>query len=248
MSRDDYVKLNSYANIIISSKFSLKDKNTSGIPLSNPSQQPQQASTLSWCSGAHHSREGGTVTTTSSTLLLHGCSYPTWSQVGANWSHHYIYGQVAPLGVLWLLRHNPFEWPFMTSGHILPSLAFLANFHLTNPQAFIFDFGPGRATYGSYGPYSPWAMIDGPRCVGCSPGGPPSPQGQVGPKPHLDPPEPKLVTNSLDPKLAKDPQDTNLAINCIGPIFGHGPPWTNISAMSYGNHQRPPDQLSQPSP
>ncbi|MBW0545510.1 hypothetical protein O181_085225, partial [Austropuccinia psidii MF-1] len=37
-------------------------------------------------------------------------------------------------------------WPqpsFMASGHILPSLTFLANFHFTNPQAFIFDFGPG---------------------------------------------------------------------------------------------------------
>ncbi|MBW0518263.1 hypothetical protein O181_057978 [Austropuccinia psidii MF-1] len=46
--------------------------------------------------------------------------------------------------------------------------------------------------------------------------------GQVGPKPHLDPPEPKLATNPLDPKLAKDLLDTNLAINPIGPIFGHG--------------------------
>ncbi|MBW0507368.1 hypothetical protein O181_047083 [Austropuccinia psidii MF-1] len=37
-------------------------------------------------------------------------------------------------------------WPqpsFMASGHILPSLAFLANSHFTNPQVFIFDFGPG---------------------------------------------------------------------------------------------------------
>ncbi|MBW0552652.1 hypothetical protein O181_092367 [Austropuccinia psidii MF-1] len=75
-----------------------------------------------------------------------------------------------------------------------------------------------------------------------------SPQGQVGPKPHLDLPEPKLVTNPLDPKLAKDPLDTNLAINPIGPIFGHGQPWTNISDTASGNHQRQPDQLSQPSP
>ncbi|MBW0572860.1 hypothetical protein O181_112575 [Austropuccinia psidii MF-1] len=42
--------------------------------------------------------------------------------------------------------------------------------------------------------------------------------------------------------------DTILAINPIGPFFGYGPPWTNISAMTSGNHQRPPDQLSQPSP
>ncbi|MBW0525968.1 hypothetical protein O181_065683 [Austropuccinia psidii MF-1] len=72
-----------------------------------------------------------------------GCGNPTWSQVGANWSSHIIYGQSAPLGVLWLLRHNPFRWPFMASGHILPSLVFLANFHLTNPQAFTLDFGHG---------------------------------------------------------------------------------------------------------
>ncbi|MBW0556368.1 hypothetical protein O181_096083 [Austropuccinia psidii MF-1] len=68
------------------------------------------------------------------------------------------------------------------------------------------------------------------------------------PKPHSDPPEPKLVINPLDPKLAKDLLDTNLAINPVGPIFGHGPPWTNISAMTSGNHQRPTDPLSQPSP
>ncbi|MBW0580044.1 hypothetical protein O181_119759, partial [Austropuccinia psidii MF-1] len=72
---------------------------------------------------------------------------------------------------------------------------------------------------------------------------PPSPKGQVGPKPHLDPPEPKLATNPLDPKLAKDLLDTNLQINPVGPIFGHGPPWTNISDMGSGDHQRPPDQL-----
>ncbi|MBW0523228.1 hypothetical protein O181_062943 [Austropuccinia psidii MF-1] len=46
---------------------------------------------------------------------------------------------------------------------------------------------------------------------------------QVGPKPQLDPPEPKLATNPLDPKLAKDLLDTILATNPIGPNFGHGP-------------------------
>ncbi|MBW0543611.1 hypothetical protein O181_083326, partial [Austropuccinia psidii MF-1] len=59
-------------------------------------------------------------------------------------------------------------------------------------------------------------------------GQPSSPQGQVGPKPQLDPPEPKFSTNPLDPKLAKELLDTNLTINPIGPIFGHGPisqPW-----------------------
>ncbi|MBW0536233.1 hypothetical protein O181_075948 [Austropuccinia psidii MF-1] len=70
----------------------------------------------------------------------------------------------------------------------------------------------------------------------------------VGPKSHFDPPEPKLVTNPLDPKLAKDPLDTNLARNAVGPNFRHRPPWTNISAMASGNHQRPPNQLSQLAP
>ncbi|MBW0525336.1 hypothetical protein O181_065051 [Austropuccinia psidii MF-1] len=46
----------------------------------------------------------------------------------------------------------------------------------------------------------------------------------------------------------KKPMDTILAINPVGPFFGHGPPWTNIPAMASGNHQRSPDQLSQPSP
>ncbi|MBW0531244.1 hypothetical protein O181_070959 [Austropuccinia psidii MF-1] len=53
MSREDQVNLNSHANTFISSNFSFNIK-TSGIPTFNPSQQPQQPSTLSWCSGAHH--------------------------------------------------------------------------------------------------------------------------------------------------------------------------------------------------
>ncbi|MBW0489412.1 hypothetical protein O181_029127 [Austropuccinia psidii MF-1] len=64
---------------------------------------------------------------------------------------------------------------------------------------------------------------------------PPSPQGQVGPKPQLGPPEPFLATNPLDPFLA---------INPVGPIFGPGPPWTNFTVMASGNHQRPPNHLN----
>ncbi|MBW0582078.1 hypothetical protein O181_121793 [Austropuccinia psidii MF-1] len=64
----------------------------------------------------------------------------------------------------------------------------------------------------------------------------------------MGPPEPHFVTNSLDPKLAKNPMDKILAINPVGPFFGHGPQWTNIPVMASGTHQRPPDQLSQPSP
>ncbi|MBW0565819.1 hypothetical protein O181_105534 [Austropuccinia psidii MF-1] len=83
----------------------------------------------------------------------------TWNQVGANWPHHILYGQLVPSGAL---------WPF---GHILPSLASLAKFHLTNPQAFTSIFGPGspfvfwglQAPYGFYGPC---AVIHGPQYVG----------------------------------------------------------------------------------
>ncbi|MBW0487002.1 hypothetical protein O181_026717 [Austropuccinia psidii MF-1] len=118
----------------------------------------------------------------------------TWNQVGANWPHHIFYGQLVPSGAL---------WPF---GHTLPSLASLANFHITNPQACL------------------WAVIQGPRFVGqLGPfwHNPMRPKGgsQVGPKPQLDPPE---------PILAISPKDTKMAIEPVGPNLGHGPlfqPW-----------------------
>ncbi|MBW0565594.1 hypothetical protein O181_105309, partial [Austropuccinia psidii MF-1] len=107
-------------------------------------------------------------------------------------------------------------------------------------MAILAHLGPLRLLWaaGQLGPFWPNPM----RPKGAKGGSHPAP------KPHLDPPEPKLATNPLDPKLAKDLLDTNLAINPVGPVFGHGPPSTNISAMASGNHQRPPDQLSQPSP
>ncbi|MBW0562884.1 hypothetical protein O181_102599 [Austropuccinia psidii MF-1] len=116
-------------------------------------------------------------------------------------------------------------------------MAFLG--HL-GPLRLLWPVGRDSRSTGQLGPFWPNPM--GPKGEAIYP------QGQVGPKPQLDPPEPKLVTHPLDPKLAKDPLDTNLAINPIGPIFGHGLPWTNIPSMASGNHQRPPDQLSQPSP
>ncbi|MBW0568030.1 hypothetical protein O181_107745 [Austropuccinia psidii MF-1] len=39
-----------------------------------------------------------------------------------------------------------------------------------------------------------------------------------------------------------------MAIEPVGPNFGHGPPWTIFPAMASGNHQRPPNQLSNLSP
>ncbi|MBW0478984.1 hypothetical protein O181_018699 [Austropuccinia psidii MF-1] len=62
----------------------------------------------------------------------------------------------------------------------------------------------------------------------------PRPQGQVGPKPQLDPPEPILATN--------------LAINPSGPKFGHRPSGTTFHPLASGDPQRPPDQLSHPFP
>ncbi|MBW0474427.1 hypothetical protein O181_014142 [Austropuccinia psidii MF-1] len=57
MSKEDQVILTSYAHLLPVIK-SLSRFNTSGFPTSNPSKQPQQDSTLVWCSGAHHSRWG----------------------------------------------------------------------------------------------------------------------------------------------------------------------------------------------
>ncbi|MBW0512140.1 hypothetical protein O181_051855 [Austropuccinia psidii MF-1] len=70
-------------------------------------------------------------------------------------------------------------------------------------------------------------------------GKPSSLQGQVGPKPQLYPPEPILAINPMDSKMAIQP---------VGRNFGHGPPWTILTAMAPGNHQRPPNQLSNHSP
>ncbi|MBW0555968.1 hypothetical protein O181_095683 [Austropuccinia psidii MF-1] len=90
MSREDQVNLNSYANTFISSKFSFQDSNTSVIATPNPSQQPQQASNLSWCAGAHQ------------LTLLHGCCSnsnlePRWGQLATP----YLLWPIGPCGALW---------------------------------------------------------------------------------------------------------------------------------------------------
>ncbi|MBW0568701.1 hypothetical protein O181_108416 [Austropuccinia psidii MF-1] len=63
--------------------------------------------------------------------------------------------KLEPIGHVISFMANWPPWVFFgihaitpSNGHILPSLAFLANSHFTNPQAFIFDFGPG----GSFSP------------------------------------------------------------------------------------------------
>ncbi|MBW0565109.1 hypothetical protein O181_104824 [Austropuccinia psidii MF-1] len=159
------------------------------------------------------------------------------------------WNQVGPIGHIISFMANWSPLCSMASGHILPSLASLANRHITNPQAFIFDFGPGGSGPPSHHlwfwdtPFH-WGGLGLNGLIG--PFRPPTasaahgpPQGRVGPKPQLGPPEPILATNPLDTKMAIEP---------IGPIFGHGLPLTIIPEMASGNHQRPPDQLSKHSP
>ncbi|MBW0531800.1 hypothetical protein O181_071515 [Austropuccinia psidii MF-1] len=94
---------------------------------------------------------------------------------------------------------------------------------------------------GQLGPFWPNTM----RPKGAKGGSHLAPKARWVPKPQLDPPEPKLVTNPLDPKLAKRPSGHQFGHKSRRTHFG---PWTNISAMASGNHQRPTDQLSKPSP
>ncbi|MBW0495432.1 hypothetical protein O181_035147 [Austropuccinia psidii MF-1] len=61
----------------------------------------------------------------------------------------------------------------------------------------------------------------------------------LAPKAQLGPPEPLLAPNPIKPKMAKKTLRTH---------FGQGPPWTTFQSLASGNHQRPPDQLSNPSP
>ncbi|MBW0502766.1 hypothetical protein O181_042481 [Austropuccinia psidii MF-1] len=66
-------------------------------------------------------------------------------------------------------------------------------------------------------------------------GQPTSPQGQVGPKPQLGPPQLFLTPNPIKPKMA---------IKTLRTHFGQGPPWTTFQPMASGSHQRPPDKPS----
>ncbi|MBW0585481.1 hypothetical protein O181_125196 [Austropuccinia psidii MF-1] len=107
-------------------------------------------------------------------------------------------------------------------------MAFLG--HL-GPLWLLRPVGRGLRSVGQLGPFWPNPM----RPKGASIW----PQGQVGPKPQLGPPEPILATKPLDPNLAKNPLDTKMAIEPVGPICGHGPPCNIIPAMASGSHQRP---------
>ncbi|MBW0585798.1 hypothetical protein O181_125513 [Austropuccinia psidii MF-1] len=145
MSREDHVNLNSYANDLISSNFLFKIK----IPLEPP--RPIHLNSLNrllpYLDAQELTIQGrGVLSQPRRLTLLQGCcGNSNLEPVGANWPHLVSYGQLVPSSALWPFGHKTFpygkSWPpssFMASGHILPSLASLANFHITNPQAFIF--------------------------------------------------------------------------------------------------------------
>ncbi|MBW0573599.1 hypothetical protein O181_113314 [Austropuccinia psidii MF-1] len=166
--------------------------------------------------------------------------------LGSIWPSLVLYGLLA-------ISYFPVQlWAqpsFMASGHILPSLDSLANSHILNPQAstfvlglgglgplaLIIGFGPTLFLGGSWpkwpflghlGPLRPlWSVghNHGPSANESKRGKPTSPQGQVGPKPQLGPPEPILALN---------------------PIKTLRTQFWPITPMASGNHQRPPDQLS----
>ncbi|MBW0533056.1 hypothetical protein O181_072771 [Austropuccinia psidii MF-1] len=169
-------------------------------------------------------------------------------QPGANWPHHIFMSNLAPSGALWHFGHITISWPFMASGHILPSLASLADFHIPNPQASTLFFGPG-------GVLGPLALI-----IGSGPTlfirgslaflghlGPLRPLWSVG---HLGPfwPNPmrpkgaaRWVPNHnwdhLSQSWPQIPSNPKMAIRPLGPIFGQEPPWTIFHPMASGIHQ-----------
>ncbi|MBW0516247.1 hypothetical protein O181_055962 [Austropuccinia psidii MF-1] len=108
----------SYANLVPVIKF-LSRFNNSGIPKPNPSQQLQQAFNLVWWSGAHHSRWG--------VLSQPYVIPPPPIGVCGKYSLTSFYGQLDHFGALWPLGNITSHWPLMASGHVLNSLAFLAN-------------------------------------------------------------------------------------------------------------------------
>ncbi|MBW0521769.1 hypothetical protein O181_061484 [Austropuccinia psidii MF-1] len=136
MSREDQVNPISYTIISISSKFSFQES----IPLESlfPIHLNVLNRLLPYLGAQELTIQGrGVLSQPRVMALLHGCcGNLAWDQVGANWTHHILYGQLAPFGYI------TFPWPFMASSNILPSLAFLDNFLIPNPQASIFVFGP----------------------------------------------------------------------------------------------------------
>ncbi|MBW0560751.1 hypothetical protein O181_100466 [Austropuccinia psidii MF-1] len=110
MSEEDQIILTSYANLTPVIKL-LSIFNTSVIPTSNPSKQPQQAFTLVWCSGAHHSRRG--VLSQSRVIT------PPMGLCG-KYSLTLLYCQLVMASVLWPIGSF---WCFMAFGPYHLSLA-----------------------------------------------------------------------------------------------------------------------------
>ncbi|MBW0494416.1 hypothetical protein O181_034131 [Austropuccinia psidii MF-1] len=123
--------------------------NTSGIPASIPSQQPQQAFTLVWCSGAHHLRWW---------VLSHT---PPMGVCG-KYSLTSFYGQLDHLSVLWPLGQATFYWPHPATNEPFGQLS-------TSPTPMpipLFWAWVPSGLPGASGPLDPplllWAL--GPKC------------------------------------------------------------------------------------
>ncbi|MBW0564476.1 hypothetical protein O181_104191 [Austropuccinia psidii MF-1] len=123
--------------------------------MSNLSQQPPQASTLSWCQELTIQGRGVLSQPQVWPSSLMAVAIQPGSKLGpighvisfmANWPPWVFYG---------LHAIPPSNGHFMASGHILPSLAILASSHFTNPQPFMFDFGPGGVILSSRGLQAP---------------------------------------------------------------------------------------------
>ena len=98
MSREDQVNLNSYANKLISSISSFQDS----MPLESLGHIRLNSLNrlLPYLGAQELTIQGRGVLSQPRilTLLLDGGGNPTWSQVGANWPCHIIYGQLTPFG------------------------------------------------------------------------------------------------------------------------------------------------------
>ncbi|MBW0592480.1 hypothetical protein O181_132195 [Austropuccinia psidii MF-1] len=149
--------------------------------------------------------------------------------------------KLGPIGHVISFMANWPPWVFhsahaitLSNGHILPSLAILANSHFPNPQAFIFDFGTWGVILFSRGLQAPLAIILGYRAT-------PFINGVLG---HLGPLW-LLRSAFLGPKSDQKPHGHHFGRKSRRTQFW---PWTNSSTMASGNHQRSPDQLSPPFP
>ncbi|MBW0465694.1 hypothetical protein O181_005409 [Austropuccinia psidii MF-1] len=161
------------------------------------------------------------------------------TKIGANWPHHIFIANLAPSGALCPFGHNTIPWPIMASGHILPSLASLANSHILNPQASIFVLGLGglSAPYGIYGPWANYARPFWPNPMSPKGGSTSAPKARWVPNhnwAHLSQFRPQIQNGH------KDPQDPILANNHCGPLFSPWPLVATRSAQLKGNSFTPP--------